>query len=151
MYPFPTQVIVPVAALRLRNTSVVVSHTFHGCHADFLPLPTNAETLSQPEQAWKNGNSFERGPSDLQASWIWIILQFWSFPTASHNASIFKSGYTAIGRMTTSVSELTIVIVRFPVNEACFAWRSIRLSASLWLHGASIFFIYTCIHGSCSS
>ena len=28
-------------------------HTFHVCQADFLPLPRNADTTSQPVKAWK--------------------------------------------------------------------------------------------------
>lgn len=36
-------VIVSLVALRLWNTSVAVSHTFHACLAGLCPLPTNAE------------------------------------------------------------------------------------------------------------
>ena len=37
--------------LSLRNTSVASSNTFQACNADFLPLPRNADTVSQPVKA----------------------------------------------------------------------------------------------------
>jgi hypothetical protein len=38
----------------------------------FLPFPTNADTVSQHVNAWKKGNAFDLGPSDLTISWIGI-------------------------------------------------------------------------------
>ena len=40
--------------LSLAKISDASSHTSHVCHADFLPFPRKADTISQPVELWKN-------------------------------------------------------------------------------------------------
>ena len=40
------------------------SPTFHAYHTDFLPLPTDAETVSYPVKSWKKANALEQEPCD---------------------------------------------------------------------------------------
>ena len=49
------------------------------CHAVFLPFPTNADTVSQPLNAWKKGNAFDLGPSDLTNIMNWYPSQIFAF------------------------------------------------------------------------
>ena len=115
-------VIVSLTVPRLLNTPVTASKTYHDCLADFLPLPTNAETVSKPVNAGIKGNVFERGPSNLQISWTCIHRKCLPFPKAYHSLSTRKSEYTKIARTITSVSELMTIRCLLPVKEACIAW-----------------------------
>ncbi len=55
--------------LKELTVSAAVSKTFHACQADFFPLPTNEDTVSQPVNAWNNhGNAFDFGPNDRAMS-----------------------------------------------------------------------------------
>ena len=96
------------------------------------PFPTNADTVSQPVNAWKKGNAFDLGASDLTISWIGIHRKSLPFPKVIHRWSTFKSSNTATPITTTSVSELTMLIDLLPP----IACRSIRVSASSWVQGA---------------
>lgn len=55
-----------------------------------LYFPTNADTVSQPLNAWENDNAFDPGPNDLTISWIGIHRKSSPFPNVVHNLSIFK-------------------------------------------------------------
>ena len=53
--------------LSLQNTEVTSGHIFQVCQAVFLPLPLNAETTTQPVNAWKKMGVLK--PSHYQESY----------------------------------------------------------------------------------
>ena len=57
-----------MSAVILRHENVM---WFHAHHADFLPLPTDAETVSHPIiYPMQNSNGLARGLSDLSVRWF---------------------------------------------------------------------------------
>ena len=55
----------PQGELKQSTFPVAFSNTFQACHAVYLPFPTNADTVSQHVNAYKNGKAFDLGPKDL--------------------------------------------------------------------------------------
>lgn len=74
-----------------------------------LYFPTNADTVSQPLNAWENDNAFDPGPNDLTISWIGIHRKSSPFPNVVHNLSIFKWSSKTTTLIKTSVSKLTLL------------------------------------------
>ena len=57
-----------MSAVKLRHGKFL---WFHAYHADFLPLPTDAETVSHPIfKHMQNSNGLARGLSDLSVPWF---------------------------------------------------------------------------------
>ena len=73
--------------LRWVNTSVASGKTSHVCHADFLPFPRNADTVSHPVKAWKKGSPNKRIPRSFEISCIGSHRKSLFLPKPIHNFS----------------------------------------------------------------
>lgn len=73
-------------------------------------FPTNADTVSQPLNAWENDNAFDPGPNDVTISWIGIHRKSSPFPNVVNNLSIFKWSSKTTTLIKTSPNSLCCLI-----------------------------------------
>lgn len=91
-------------------------------------FPTNADTVSQPLNAWENDNAFDPGPNDLTISWIGIHRKSSPFPNVVNNLSIFKWS-----------SKTTTLIKTSPNSLCCLIFLVLFRH---WPAGLVFFFLY---------
>ena len=108
------------------------------CSMHFCFQGRQMRTLSQPENAWKNGRASDRsGPRALLSSWLAKYRRFLPVPKATHSSSsCAKRWQQLIAKTTTSVSTVLIMIFLWPSWTAWATCRNIRMSASSWEHGS---------------
>ena len=118
--------------LRFLKTVDSSGYTFHVCHALFSPLPWNADTTSQPVNAWKNRRPIE--------GLIYGNPLFCPWPNVTYSFSTprsCRSGRTLTAMTRTYVSLALIIILLLPSAAACFECRRTRVSAFSWLQWVS--------------
>ena len=100
------------------------------CSMHFCFQGRQMRTLSQPENAWKNGRASDRaGP---RVSQVFACTK--GHPQCS--SSCAKRWQQLVAKTTTSVSTVLIMIFLWPSWTAWATCRNIRVSASSWEHGS---------------
>ena len=111
--------------LRRVKTSVASGKTSYVCHADFLPFPRNADTVSHPWKHERKGVQLQEFPDLLKYYVLEAIGSLYSYQNLSIIFSNPNCWNVATAKTTTSVCMQHIVTSLQPFATVCWTWRSI--------------------------
>ncbi len=131
-------IIIIIINVSTTNLSVRSGKLFQTAQTVFLPHPRNEEVLSHPVRLWNRSTAMDLdGPIPAWSEWTGMSRYFFPVPKPTHSYDSPSVSKNRSAKTTMSLSTVRTYALLWPCTAALAICRSIRVSASAWLHGWS--------------